>query len=434
MGNHLQGHRLVWLSVFLLFCGLPLPLVCALGPDPAVLGPLAVTRVEYDFGDMAFTPTGFPGPVEVRASVHHPVDLSSGQFPLILFLHGRHPTCFTGSSAIYQWPCPPGFDPIPSFQGYDYIAGILASHGYIVVSVSANGINAVDNMADDLGMQARAELLQHHLGRWNMFTTTGGAPFGTTFVGKADLQNVGTMGHSRGGEGVVRHFIFNTAQGSPYRVKAVLPLAPTDFNRPVINNVPLAVILPYCDGDVSDLQGVHFFDDARYNVPGDPAFKHTIVVMGANHNFYNTIWTPSIFAPGSSDDWPFLSDPHCGNVSGNKRLTDAQQRGTGLAYITAFFRTFLERESQFLPILTGDAPPPPSAMTDDIFVSFHAPDDPRFRRDINRLLDTANLTSNTLGGAVTQNGLTPYELCGGEAPQPRHCLPDEPLERQPHTT
>ena len=123
MSNHLQGHRLAWLTVFLLLCGLPPPLVFA-QPDPAVPGLLAVTRAEYDFGDMAFTPTDFPGPVEVRASVHHPTDLSSGPFPLVLFLHGRHDPCFAGSMIVRgQWPCPPGFAPIPSFQGYNYISG-----------------------------------------------------------------------------------------------------------------------------------------------------------------------------------------------------------------------------------------------------------------------------------------------------------------------
>ena len=30
------------------------------------------------------------------------------------------------------------------------------------------------------------------------------------------------------------------------------------------DKVPLGELLPVCDGDVSDLQGVHFFDDARY--------------------------------------------------------------------------------------------------------------------------------------------------------------------------
>jgi hypothetical protein len=399
-------------------------------PDTGVPGPLAVTREEYSFGDTAFTPPGFPGPVELTASVHSPTDLSGGPFPLIVFLHGRHVTCFDGSSVFLQWPCSPPRQPIPSFKGYDYVAEILASHGYIVVSISANGINAVDNSTGDAGMDARARLVQEHLNTWNTFNTTGGAPFGGKFIGKVDLTKVGTMGHSRGGEGVVRHFIFNASLGSPYGIKAVLPLAPVDFSRPVINNVPLSVMLPYCDGDVSDLQGVHFFDDARYNVPGDATPKHTILVMGANHNFFNTIWTPGLFV-GGSDDWGASSDPFCGTVAGNKRLTAAQQRGTGAAYIAGFFRLYMGGESAIAPLFRGDALPPPSAMTDQIFPSYHAPAPERI--DVNRTLDAGNLSTNTVGGAVTQTGLTPYDMCGGESPQPLHCLPGEIDDRQPNT-
>ena len=128
----------------------------------------------------------------------------------------------------------------------------------MVVSISANGINAVDNSTSDFGALARAQLIQEHLNLWATFNTVGGAPFGTKFVGKINMQRIGTMGHSRGGEGVVRHFILNQSLGSPFGIKAVFALAPVDFSRFVINNVPLAVLLPYCDGDVRDLQGVHF--------------------------------------------------------------------------------------------------------------------------------------------------------------------------------
>jgi hypothetical protein len=53
---------------------------------------------------------------------------------------------------------------------------------------------------------------------------------------------------------------------------------------------------------------------------------------------------------------------------------------------------------------------------------------------VNRLLEAADLSTNALGGAVTPSGLTPYDLCGGEAPQPPTCLPGESDSRQPHTT
>ncbi|HEY0729022.1 MAG TPA: hypothetical protein VGD38_13180, partial [Pyrinomonadaceae bacterium] len=134
------------------------------------------------------------------------------------------------------------------------------------------------------------------------------------------------------------------------------------------------------------------------------------------------------FVPGGR------SDSHCGAGRGSQRLTEAQQRGTGLAYMTAFFRAYVGGETQFLPILTGDAPPPASAQTNNLFVSYHAPDNPELRLDVNRLLANNNLAFNRLGGAVTQTGLTPYELCGGNDPQPPTCLPDQPNARQPHTT
>ena len=411
--------------------------------DPGAGGPLAVAVAEYTFGDTAFTTPALPGPIEVTGRVFYPSALAGGPYPLLVFLHGRHSTCYVGNeqggTGFLEWPCTGPRQSIPSYRGYDYVASVLASHGYIVVSIGANGVNARDNQVFDLGAQARADLIQHHLDLWNTFNTSGAAPFGSTFVGKVDLTRVGTMGHSRGGEGVVRHYLHNASLGSPYGIKAVFPLAPVDFSRPVINNVPLSVLLPYCDGDVADLQGVHFYDDARYNVPGDTAPKHTVLVMGANHNFYNTTWTPEIFRPGAADDWDTFvqggpSDPHCGRLPTSGRLTPEQQRGTGLAYMSAFFRTYVGGETQFQDLLAGDAAAPPSALTDAVFVSYHAADTAATRRDVNRLLTALNLSTNTLGGAVTQNGITPYELCGGEAPQPRHCLIGQSLARQPHTT
>jgi len=410
-----------------------------LAQDPTAPGPFAVTREEYNFGDTAFTPTNFPGPVELLASVHHPTDLTGGPFPLVVFLHGRHATCFNGQGAAFlEWPCSDGRTPIPSYQGYDYVGALLASQGYFVVSISANGVNAVDNAVFDLGALARAELIQKHLDILKGFTTSGGAPFGTRFVGKIDLTRIGTMGHSRGGEGVARHFTFNLSQGSPYGIRAVLPLAPTDFNRTLVNNVPLLVMLPYCDGDVSDLQGIHYFDDVRYNVPGDPASKHYVLVMGADHDFFNTVWSPSSGIPGAADDWVAfvpggVSDSFCGTGKTSQRLTESQQRAVSTGFFTAFFRTFVGGETQFLPILTGDAPPPPG-VTHDLHVTFHAPDNPLLRRDLNRFLTSSELSTNVLGGAVTPNALSPYEICGGPSPFPPKCIPSANNAQQPHTT
>jgi len=408
-------------------------------PDPGDPGPLAVTRVEYNLGDTAFMPTGFPGPVELNAVVYYPTDLSQGPFPLVVFLHGRHATCYQGGSAFLEWPCGAGHQSIPSYLGYEYNQSVLATWGYIVASVGANGINARDNSVGDLGMQARAELMQKHLDLWNDWNSPGGAPpFDTLFSGAVDLQNVGTMGHSRGGEGVAKHYVYNQSLGSPYGIVAVLPLAPVDFTRPDVSNVPLEVILPYCDGDVNDLQGVHFVDDVRY-APGDPTPKHTTLVMGAIHNFFNRIWTPGEWPAGTADDWVAFTpggsaDLWCGpTVPGNHRLTPEQQRATGKAYMNGFFRRYIGGELAFAALHKGDDPPPPSALTTEIHQSYLPPDSPGTRLDVNRLLTAADLSVNFQGGAVTMGGLNPDDLCGGELPQPQHCLATQPTTRQPHT-
>src|SRR6185295_17121811 len=103
--------------------------------------------------------------VEERAAVWVPVGL--GRRPVVLFLHGRHSACFnptTRTSDNTHWPCVAGYQPIASFHGYDQSAAVLASHGYVVVSISADGINAQDNpYSDDAGTLARGQLVLQHL-------------------------------------------------------------------------------------------------------------------------------------------------------------------------------------------------------------------------------------------------------------------------------
>ena len=450
--------------------------------DPGKPGPYPTATQDYNFGLDAFTPpslksamTGLPlGPNELDGRVYYPKGLDdgisllpTGKMPLILFMHGRHSTSYSTTTlkTTPGWPPPAGSVQIPSYQGYDYAGNLLASYGYVVVSIGVNGINFFDNSTADRGMLARAETLQKNLDMWSIISTTGGPPltgsaldpFGTKFAGKVDMAHIGTMGHSRGGEGVMAHYVYNLAQPKPYAIKAVFALAPVDFNRYIVNNAPAAILLPYCDGDVSDNQGTHFFDDSRYNLPGDPAPKFLFTVLGADHNLYNTIWDPAYGVPASSDDWSGTPggaiDPFAGPlVPGNHRLNSIQQQGTGLAYMGSFFRTYITNgsdvggETQFLPFMKGDTPSPPSALTNELLHTYHAPDAPAARRDINRFLSAADLSANTLGGTVTPSGLTPYLLAGGAPYNPTNGpyvgpptlalfpLPGQPSARQPGNT
>ncbi len=407
------------------------------------IGPPEVTIV----GDQVFK-TNLASPVELAASVRRPVNLSGGPFPLIVFLHGNHVTSTNGTNALTQWPLTGNQTAIPSYLGYEYIAKVLASYGDIVISISSNGING-QNQGADQGTLARAELIHEHLDLWNAFntgqttiTSTAGmaasatplpipaavVALGALFKGKVNMNDVGLMGHSRGGEGVVDEVRYNEGLESVhpetrYGIQAIVALAPTDFNRYTETDVPMAVVLPYLDGDVSDLAGVHYFDDitpggVAYDPTKDVAPRDAIVVMGANHNFFNTVWTPGNGYP-AVDDWARTGIPS--PAAPFNQLTAAQEMGVGLAYVTGYFRVYVNGDSRFLPMFTGDAAPPASAMTKNIFVTYSPPLSQRL--DVNRLDSTANGTgpapnpTNNLGGAVSVTvGVAPYTMFGGKDP------------------
>jgi hypothetical protein len=230
--------------------------------------------------------------------------------------------------------------PVPSYRGFDAAAQALASHGYQVVSISADAINALD-FVDDGGALARAQLVLVHLALWKQWSTSVSGPYRDKFIGKIDLRNVGLMGHSRGGEGVARAATLNAELGGKYGIRAVWPLAPTDFARFSVPGVAMSVLLPDCDGDVVDLQGQKYYDYTRYALYGDRAPRSTVLVMGANHNFFNTEWTPGSSAAPSVDDRSDAEGSPCGSTTVS-RLRPSEQQAVARAYIAGFFRLELE--------------------------------------------------------------------------------------------
>ncbi|HWJ96880.1 MAG TPA: hypothetical protein VNQ33_01905 [Acidimicrobiales bacterium] len=349
-------------------------------PDPGVAGPEAVDELSYDFGDQAYRPTGFPAAVEVKAKVYAPQTIA-GRAPLVILQHGRHATCATATVTLLEWPCPASVPEIPSYQGYDALGRLLASHGMVVVSIGANGINANDGFLDDGGASARGQLILEHLRRWKGWDASAtGAPFGSRFVGRIDLDRIGLMGHSRGGEGIAAAVQLNQRSVNRFGIKAAMALAPVDFGRRVIGGVELGVILPYCDGDVYDLQGASYYDDGRYATPGDTSSKMTALLYGANHNFFNTVWTSGpgsfddagVFIEGGGQDTRAAADP-C-RPGGSGRLTAAQQEQAGAALMAGFLRRTLGPEPNLQPLVTGTAPYPPSTSPARWSIAYHAGD------------------------------------------------------------
>jgi hypothetical protein len=390
-------------------------------PDPAALGPLDVVRFEYNLGSMSVTEPRtmvVPFPSHLIGNVHYPDD--DGVFPVVLFMHGRHATCgIAQRETLGPLVCPETLAtyPVESYRGYDYLGEQLASHGYVVISASANNINDLDQFYGDSGATSRAQVVLRTLDEFQSFNKTAGPePIGTKLVGKMDFSRVGLMGHSRGGEGVTRAITYNRdrTDGSPHHIRAVFALAPTDFSRWPAPDVAFATLLPYCDGDVSNLQGAWIYDDARYLMERAPSPKIQILALGSNHNYYNTIWT-------SNDGARFSQDPHCSAVPENQKgafvfLGPEDQRRHGLVYMSAFFRAYVGDERAFLPLFSGTSDPPQSACPQGasacaglIHVSHHAPAGQRLI-----LEDTADrdaLSRNDLGGPSTFSGFTNLTVC-----------------------
>lgn len=332
--------------------------------DPLAHGPLKATRHEYDFGFHPHLNPQRPSAylIPLRGSLHLPE--GDGPFPVLLFQHGRHATCSVAGAeflgGVGQCPrAPPLLAPVESHTGYDYLAANLASHGYAVASVDANAVNDLDNPWSvtnrDSGAHARADVVLTTLDRLRELNgSPDDATWGPVLAGRLDLGRVGLMGHSRGGEGVTHALLVNQdrPEAERHALRAVFAIAPIDATRATAPGVPFATLLPYCDGDVRSLRGAQVFDASR-RLPNDPAPKVQLLVMGANHNFYNTVWT------GDDASWP-EDDDACGPDAAS-RLSADDQRKQGLAHVAAFFRLHLGGETAYAPLFDGTATLPASA-------------------------------------------------------------------------
>ena len=373
--------------------------------DPGIAGSRPVEELTYDLGAEAFAPESLGARVELRGKVYAPAD-GVDAAPLVVVLHGRHATCGAPEPGPVtgDWPCPPGIPEIPSYRGYDALGRNLASHGSVVVSIGANGINANDGFIEDGGAAARAELVMETLRRWQAWSTSAtGSPFGSRFVGRVDLSRVALMGHSRGGEGVVAAAALNQGIGSPFGIRAVLALAPVDFARRILTGVNLGIVLPDCDGDVSDLAGADYYDDARYAATGDPAARSVFHVRGANHNFFNTVWTSG---PGSSDDAEWGGRTAC-QPGATGRLTAAQQNTAGAALMAGYIRRYLTDEVGFQRLVTGTAPFPASVAPARWTTAHWAPD----RLVVERWDSSATVRRTRDGFVAPPSGSSPGVVC-----------------------
>ncbi len=258
-----------------------------------------------------------------------------GPFPLVLIVHGNH------GMQDYSDP------------GYDYLGEFLASKGMILASVDENFINSswTDLFTDGLNKEndARAWLLLEHVRLWTDWAQEGNHPLS----GKADLDRVSLIGHSRGGEAVGHAAMMNsldlypddgqTPLGYNFNIKSVVAIAPVDGqyqpgNSPNrVENMSYLTLHGGMDADVTSFSGLKQFQrikftDSLYH------FKTGIFIKGANHGQFNTSW--------GDNDYSAAFD---GILNKEQLMSKEDQEQIARVYIGAFLEATLNDRTEYLP-------------------------------------------------------------------------------------
>ena len=338
----------------------------ALSVSPATAATLEVMDGEYKLPAAIYSSVTTDVKTELWAHVWRPK--ADGRYPLVVLLHGNHATCgrYDAEYGVRvddridyttTGKCPSGYVVVPSHMGYAYLARDLASYGYVVVSINANrGVNAAKPAAGDWGLNLRrGRLVLRHLQELAGWNANGGAPasLGFDLKGAMDFSQVGLMGHSRGGEGMRAAVAQFSDPGSPWpkRIKGLVfrslfEIGPVDGQTDrTLNAVGLVwnVLLPGCDGDVSDLEGIRPFDRMlQVTTETRSLHKSTFEVFGANHNFYNTEWqiSDSDGCVGQTPIFPELAGSPTQRLTARETLIPFFRSNLGSAPVASLAKRF----------------------------------------------------------------------------------------------
>ena len=234
---------------------------------------------------------------------------------------------------------------VKSFLGFEYLQLELATHGIVSISINSNPANIFDEKAL---LKLRADLISAHLDHLESQSRNPQSQF----FKKLDFRRVGLMGHSRGGDAVVKAFLDNRTR---FGIKAAVSLAPIDQTgllepskrlRLTDSNLHYLVIYGSHDGDVGDWRcgsvnlGTGFWHHDRATCPRAMLFIH-----GATHNRFNTEW---------KDDERRVKNEIASGKGGINRIL-AREEHTDLAkeYIGGWFRMVLNGETGLADLFNG---------------------------------------------------------------------------------
>ena len=305
----------------------------------------------------------------------------NGPFSLALIVHGNH------KMEDYSDP------------GYAYLGELLASRGFILVSVDENFFNGSFPSGLSKENDGRGWMLLQHLKAWKTWSETPGNPF----YGKVDMRNIAVMGHSRGGEAAAIAAAFNRLPRYPddatvrfdfgFGIKAVVAIAPADgqympAGKPTpLENVNYFVIQGGHDSDVSVFAGDRQYKRVKFT-DGKEWFKASLFTYRSNHGQFNSVWGDS--------DWGkearFI-------VNRKPLLKTEDQRKISSVYISAFLEATLHGNRTYIPLFR-DYRLGATWLPEDIYISRFQDSTFRIAADYEEDVDvtTASVPGGTIKG------------------------------------
>ncbi|MBX3058126.1 MAG: hypothetical protein KF770_16795 [Anaerolineae bacterium] len=366
--------------------------------------------VEYNLGEAIIVQDRFPEdsrfrnmPVQLNGIIAVPPG-EGGPYPVVLIIHGTHPGCPVNDMGVDVWPCAPE-DEQPNYRGFDYLISHLAAQGYVALSINANAENTFGYGEGTPGERLK-QIFELHMNALVEAANGGENGFGVELDGRADLSNLVFFGHSRGGEAIdwLAHEGGLTAPDAAERhgygpVRGLLMIAPAPtFTFPDGSDVPLAIILPACDGDVIGQEGQHFYEGARQN-PAQQEWVTSVWLEQANHNYFNSILGADMIAPRGR--------PDC-----QAPLGQAAQRAFLADYTSNFLALIFSDDPQTAATtwarlgLDAQSPAPDTLLGLPARVAVLAPAADRQTLFIPASAD--ELTTNRAGGDVMADGVTTF--------------------------
>ncbi|MCP4304779.1 MAG: hypothetical protein GY788_07885 [bacterium] len=275
------------------------------------------------------------------------------------------------------------------YQNYDYLLEHWARNGFIAVSIDLTFQNT-------FGV-ARAHMIFEHLTHIK------------SVFGSRAADNIGLIGHSRGGEGVVTAARLNDQLSKGHSINAVISLAPTNqFTREQLGGswaTPYMVIYGSMDFDVSGVGSWHPWLSSTFTL-GNSGFalwdrasgedKTMVFVHGATHNGFldGTGWDIEEKWGTSTADW-------------NRTIGHGAHKAIASSYMTAFFRRYLRNETEWQGLFRREWIPASVAAADGGNVKLYLQYQDDDRVAIDTFEDTHTASSwqaSTISGTVSDGG------------------------------